>query len=67
MHIYYKIKTMKPLSKHIQEKFDIQSLKEDFKEKLVDEELDALTRIAPAKDDSKRDSSSFVDRAVSGK
>nr|WP_315219777.1 hypothetical protein [uncultured Flavobacterium sp.] len=58
---------MKPLSQHIQETLFDESLKEAFNEKLVDEELDALTRIAPAENVPKADTSSFVDKTISGK
>jgi len=57
---------MKPLSKHIQETLNNESLKEAFNEKLVDEELDALTRTAPATKVEKKDGKSLVDTAVGG-
>ncbi|WP_255473793.1 hypothetical protein [Flavobacterium sp. LC2016-23] len=37
---------MKPLSKYIQEKLSNESLKEAFREKFIEEELDALNRTA---------------------
>lgn len=58
---------MKPLSKHIQETFNNESSKEIFVEKLVDEELDALNRTAPAEKVPRADTSSFVDKTISGK
>lgn len=58
---------MKPLSQHIQETFNNELLKEVFVEKLVDEELDALNRTAPAEKVTKADSSSLVDKSISGK
>ena len=58
---------MKPLSQHIQETFNNESSKEVFIEKLVDEELDALNRTAPAEKVPKADSSSLVDKTISGK
>jgi hypothetical protein len=58
---------MKPLSQHIQETFSSHSLKEVFTEKLIDEELDALTRVAPVKKVSKADTNSLVDSTISGK
>lgn len=39
---------MKPLSQHIQETLNSESLKQAFTEKLVDEELDTLTRVSIA-------------------
>nr|WP_294927757.1 hypothetical protein [uncultured Flavobacterium sp.] len=58
---------MKPLSQHIQETLNNESLKEAFNEKLVDEELDALTRVSPATKVERKDGKSLVDIAVSGK
>ncbi|WP_161595790.1 hypothetical protein [Flavobacterium pectinovorum] len=58
---------MKPLSQHIQETFNNESLKEAFEEKLVDEELDALNRTAFAIEVPKADKSSLVDKTISGK
>ena len=58
---------MKPFSQHIQETFNNESSKEVFTEKLVDEELDALNRTAPAEKVPKADSSSLVDKTISGK
>jgi hypothetical protein len=58
---------MKPLSQHIQETLNNESLKEAFNEKLVDEELDALTRVSPQNKVKKKPTKSLVDSAVSGK
>lgn len=58
---------MKPLSQHIQETLSSQSLKEIFIEKLIDEELNALNRVAPAEKISKVDTNSLVDSSISGK
>lgn len=58
---------MKPLSQYIQETLNNESLKEVFVEKLIDEELDALTRTAPAEKVSKANLSSLVDKTISGK
>jgi hypothetical protein len=58
---------MKPLSKHIKETFNNGSSKGAFVEKLVDEELDALNRTAPAEKVPRADTSSFVDKTISGK
>jgi hypothetical protein len=58
---------MKPLSKHIQETFNNESAKEVFVEKLVDEELDALNRTAPAEKVPRSNTSSLVDKTISGK
>lgn len=55
---------MKPLSQHIQENLNSESLKETFTEKLVDEELDALTRVAPAEKIDNKPTKSLVDTAV---
>ena len=57
---------MKPLSQHIQEKLNTESLKESFIKNLVEEELDALTRIAPA-EKVKENTSSLADASVSEK
>lgn len=58
---------MKPLSKHIQKTFNNESLKGFFVEKLVDEELDALNRMAPAEKVTNANTSSLVDLVVSRK
>lgn len=58
---------MKPLSKHIQDTFNNESVKEVFVEKLVDEELDALNRTAPAEKVHRVERSSLVDKTISGK
>jgi hypothetical protein len=58
---------MKPLSKHIQETLTSNSLKGVFVEKLVDEELDALTRAAPSEKVAKSNTSSLLDSVVSEK
>lgn len=57
---------MKPLSQHIQETLNHESLKEAFTEKLVDEELDALTRVSPEDIEEKKPTKSLVDTAVGG-
>ena len=57
---------MKPLSQHIQENLNSESSKEVFREKLVDEELDALTRVAPATTVDTKQTTSLVDTMVSG-
>lgn len=58
---------MKPLSQHIQETFSNESTKEVFVEKLVDEELDALNRTAPAEKVPRADTSSLLDKTIIGK
>lgn len=58
---------MKPLSQHIQETLSNESLKEAFVDKLVEEELDALNRTAPAKKVTKADTGSLIDKTISGK
>lgn len=58
---------MKPLSQHIQETLCNESLREVFVEKLLDEELDALTRTAPVEKVDKKSSKSLVDSTISGK
>jgi hypothetical protein len=58
---------MKPLSKHIKETLNNESLKEVFTEKLVDEELDTLTRLSPSTKVEKKETKSFLDTAVGGK
>jgi hypothetical protein len=57
---------MKPLSQHIQENLNSESLKEVFTEKLVDEELDALNRVSPADKVEKKPTKSLVDLTVGG-
>lgn len=58
---------MKPLSQHIQETLNNESLKEAFEVKLVDEELDALTRVSPATNFQKKSTKSLLDTAVGAK
>jgi hypothetical protein len=55
---------MKPLSQQIQETLNIESSKEVFTEKIVYEELDALTRVAPENIVEKKPMKSLVDTAV---
>lgn len=55
---------MKPLSQHIHEKLNNESLKETFVEKLVEEELDALNRISPENNQPKTPTKSLVDSAM---
>lgn len=57
---------MKSLSQHIQETLTSNTLKEVFVEKLVDEELDALTRAAPSEKAPKSNTSSLLDSVVHG-
>lgn len=57
---------MKPLSQHIQENLNAESLKESFTEKLVDEELEALTRAVPAEKEERVSTTSLVDTMVGG-
>lgn len=57
---------MKPLSQHIQENLDAESLKESFTEKLVDEELESLTRAVPAEKEERVSTTSLVDTIVGG-
>lgn len=57
---------MKPLSQHIQENLNAESLKESFTEKLVDDELDALNRVAPVTTADEKPAKSAVDTAVCG-
>jgi len=58
---------MKPLSQHIQETLNNESLKQVLIENLVDEELRDLKRVAPANKVSKGSETSFVDKMVGGK
>jgi len=58
---------MKPLSKHIKETLNNEPLKKVFTEKLVDEELDSLTRMRPATKVEKKETKSFLDTAVGSK
>jgi len=57
---------MKPLSQHIQENLKNATLEEVFTEQLVDEELDALTRVAPENTEEKKPTKSLVDTVVGG-
>ncbi len=58
---------MKPLSKHIQETLNNEPLKGSFKDKFIEEELDALTRASPVEKTPKAETSSLVDKTISGK
>jgi hypothetical protein len=55
---------MKPLSKHIKETLNNEPLKEAFKDKFIEEELDSLTRLTPATKAEKKETKSFLDTAV---